>query len=147
MAQTIFDLPARRALLARIDRLSPDTPARWGRFTAPRMVSHLVAAIGMGLGDVAVVPHGGVMRIPAIRYLIIHVMPWPKGAPTAPEMLARIPASWPADIAALKVLVERAAANEAGHWHPHPAFGTLSARDWGALIHRHVAHHLTQFGC
>jgi len=147
MAQTIFDSTARQELLARIDRLAPDSRARWGKFTAPRMVSHLVSAIGMGLGDVPVTSHGGFMSLPPIRYLIIHAMPWPKGAPTAPEMLSRIPESWPADVSALRALIERAGANEAGRWYPHPAFGTLSPTDWGALIHRHIAHHLTQFGC
>ena len=71
----------------------------------------------------------------------------PKGAPTAPQLLARAPESWPADIAALKAIIERAAANESiGRWQDHPAFGDLSTQAWGVLIHRHVAHHLTQFG-
>jgi hypothetical protein len=146
MPQTIFDPAARQALLARLDRLAPETPARWGKFTAPRMVSHLIAAVRMALGEIRVAPRKTIMSWPPIRHLIIHVMPWPKGAPTAPEMLARAPESWTADVAVLKDLVERAAANQAGDWHPHPAFGTLSARDWGVLIHKHVAHHLTQFG-
>jgi len=147
MAQTIFDPSARQALLARLDRLAPETPAQWGKFTAPRMVSHLIAAARMALGEIAVKPRKSIMSFPPVRYLIIYVMPWPKGTPTAPEMLARVPESWPGDIATLKALIERAAANETGQWQPHPAFGTLSARDWGALIHRHVVHHLTQFGC
>jgi hypothetical protein len=82
-----------------------------------------------------------------VRYLAIYVIPWPKGAKTAPEMLARVPEAWAFDVAALKALLERAAANgRAGTWAQHPLFGRLSADDWGALIHRHVHHHLTQFG-
>jgi hypothetical protein len=62
-------------------------------------------------------------------------------------MLSRAPESWPSDIAALKALIERAAANgREGAWARHPAFGALSAHDWGVLIHKHVNHHLTQFG-
>ena len=34
----------------------------------------------------------------------------------------------------------------AREWPEHPAFGHLSSRDWGALVHRHVDHHLRQFG-
>ena len=146
MSQTNFDPSARQALLARLDRLAPETAARWGKFTAPLMVSHLIAAARMALGEIQVKPRDSIMSFPPVRYLIIYVIPWPKGTPTAPEMLSRVPESWPADVAALKALIERAAANQAGPWQPHPAFGTLSARDWGALIHRHVSHHLTQFG-
>jgi len=28
----------------------------------------------------------------------------------------------------------------------HPAFGRMNSRDWGTLVHRHVDHHLRQFG-
>jgi hypothetical protein len=28
----------------------------------------------------------------------------------------------------------------------HPAFGRLSGRAWGALVYRHMDHHLRQFG-
>ena len=146
MPQTIFDPAARQALLARLNRLAPKTPARWGKFTAPLMVSHLIAAARMALGEIQVQPRTSIMSFPPVRYLIIYVIPWPKGTPTAPEMLSRVPESWPEDVATLKALIERAAANQTGKWQPHPAFGTLSARDWGALMHRHVSHHLTQFG-
>jgi hypothetical protein len=147
MPQTIFDSAARQQLLARIDRLTPDAHGAWGKLTAPKMVSHLHDSLRMALGDLVVPPRKSFLGNRLMRYLVIHVMPWPKGAPTAPQLLARAPESWPADIASLKGLVERAAANEsAGAWQPHPAFGDISTRTWGVLIHRHVAHHLTQFG-
>ncbi len=28
----------------------------------------------------------------------------------------------------------------------HPAFGTMTARRWGAIGYRHTDHHLRQFG-
>ncbi len=147
MAKTIYEPRARAALLARIDRLEAAAPARWGRFNAPRMVSHLISSIRIALGDEAAVFRSSPLSNPVMRALAIYVMPWPRGVPTAPEMLAREPESWRLDVAALKALIERAAANGAGGpWARHPAFGNLSGRAWGALIHRHVHHHLTQFG-
>ncbi len=147
MARSIFDPAARHALLARLDRVAPDTQPRWGTLTAPRMVSHLLDAVRMALGDVVISRRKSFLANPIVRYLIIHVVPFPKGAPTAPRLLARAPESWAEDVAALKAVVERAAANEtAGAWQPHPAFGAISTRDWGVLIYKHVEHHLTQFG-
>jgi hypothetical protein len=147
MPKTIFDPAARAALLSRVDHLVATTPPRWGRFTAPRMVSHLIASVRIALGDESAAVRTGIMSTGLVRYLLIYVMPWPKGAPTAPEMLARAPESWLSDVAALKALLARAAANgPSGTWAMHPAFGRLSPRDWGALIHKHVNHHLTQFG-
>lgn len=147
MARTIFDPASCAALLARIDGLDAAARARWGTFTAPRMVSHLISAVRMALGEESFKDRPSFLSNRVVRYLVIHVLPFPRGAPTAREMLARAPESWAADVAALKTLLERAAANgRDGAWARHPAFGAISAHDWGVLIHKHVHHHLTQFG-
>lgn len=147
MAKTIFDPTARAALLARVDRLDATAAARFGTLTAPRMVSHLIDAVRMALGDLPIPPRRSVLSNRMVRYLVIHVLPFPRGAPTAPQLLARVPDQWGADVAALKGLIERAAANApSGTWQAHPAFGALSTRDWGVLIHKHCDHHLAQFG-
>ena len=67
--------------------------------------------------------------------------------PTAPELLARSPRDWHADVADLQALVHRfTPRGAAGRWPEHPAFGTLSERAWGVLVYRHMDHHLKQFG-
>ena len=147
MAKTIYDPVARADLFSRVDRLQPTAPAKWGRFTAPKMVAHLVSAVQMALGEQPVKARSSLLGNPIVRRLVIYYLPWPKGAPTAPEMLARAPEAWSDDITTLKAAIERAAAKGArATWAPHPAFGALSGTDWGVLIHRHVHHHLTQFG-
>lgn len=147
MAKTIFDQAARAALLARVDQVDATTPVRWGQFTAPRMVSHCISAVRMALGEEPCGDRPSFLSNRVVRHLVIHVLPFPRGAPTAREMLARAPESWVQDITALKTLIARAAANgPGGTWARHPAFGALSARDWGVLIHKHLSHHLTQFG-
>lgn len=147
MSKSIFEAPARAALFARIDRLAPQATARWGSFTPPRMLAHLIDAVRMALGDLPIPPRKSLLGNRVVRYLIIHVFPFPRGAPTAPALLARAPDTWASDVAALKAVIERAAAQaNGGTWQPHPAFGVLSAADWGVLIHKHVDHHLTQFG-
>lgn len=147
MPKTLFDPFARRALLARLQSLDATAPARWGTLTAPRMVSHLIEGARMALGDLPVPPRQTFLSNRVMRYLIIHVFPFPKGAPTAPQLLSRAPDDWASDKAALAALMERAAAQSAGGtWQAHPAFGVLAARDWGVLLHKHTDHHLTQFG-
>ena len=147
MSRTIFDPAARATLFGRLDRLAPQATARWGSFTAPRMLSHLIDAVRMALGELQIPQRKTFLGNPVVRYLTIHVFPFPRGAPTAPALLARAPDNWASDVAALKAVVERAAAQaKGGTWQPHPAFGVLSDADWGVLIHKHVDHHLTQFG-
>ena len=147
MPRTIYDPSARAELFARLDRLAPDAPARWGSFTPPKMLAHLIDAVRMAVGELPVPQRRSFLANRIVRYLVLHVFPFPRGAPTARELLTRAPGNWASDVAALKAIIERAAAQkDGGTWQPHPAFGVLSAADWGVLIHKHADHHLTQFG-
>ena len=147
MPKTLYDAAARAGLAARFSRLQPTAPARWGKFTAPRMVSHLIDSVRMATGELPIKARPSILGNRLVRYLVIYHLPWPKGAPTAPELLARAPESWTADVATLQLELERAAARGPhATWAAHPAFGDISGATWGVLIHRHVDHHLAQFG-
>ena len=81
-----------------------------------------------------------------LRPLFIHLLPFPKGAPTAPLLLARAPTTWDRDVAALRAAIEAVREPLAGAPLPeHPAFGKMSARDWGVLRYKHTDHHFRQF--
>lgn len=139
--------PARRQeLLDRLGHLTPDRPARWGRFTAPRMVLHLTDAMRMATGELAVRPKPFPMKF-LLRPLMLHLLPFPKGAPTAPELLARTPDAWERDVAALRARIAGLEAPAPGTRLPeHPIFGPMTAHDWGTLLYKHADHHFRQFG-
>jgi hypothetical protein len=146
--RTVFNLDDRLTLARRLDALSPAAAPRWGRMDYPQMLAHLSDGVRMALGELPVTGRGpGALRLRPIRHAVIYWLPWPKGAPTAPELLARRATDCEGERAELKHLLERLAAMEgAREWPEHPAFGRLSSKDWGALVHRHVDHHLRQFG-
>jgi hypothetical protein len=143
---TIWDDPARTALIARFRTLSADTKPAWGRFSAPAMVQHCLDALRMTLGEISVKPNGAVLRFPPVRHAIIYWLPFPKGAPTAPELLAPPKGDFPALLDSLEQALGRMAArSRSGGFTPHPAFGSLSNKDVGVLTHKHLDHHLRQF--
>lgn len=146
---SIFEPAAERAALARLDRLTPDAPAQFGKFNAHRMICHLIDASLVALSEKPVSPGRGLMAFKPVRQLIIYVIPWPKGkVQTHPEFLETKPGEFEADRARLRALLARVAqrGREGGPFQAHPAFGNLSTSEWGALVHRHVGHHLAQFG-
>jgi hypothetical protein len=146
--KTMWDESTRRELRERLGRLQPTAAPRWGKMTAPAVVGHLIQSLRSSLGLLEVKPRGSFLRLRPVSYLIIYWLPFPKHAPTSPEMLARMPTAWDADVAELKDLVQRYATTDPdGEWAEHAAFGRLSGRDWGALMYRHADHHLRQFGC
>lgn len=148
VARTIFNPTDREALLARLDRLTPDAKARWGRMTPQRMLCHLSDSIRVGIGEIPAEFKKGPLANPIARWLLAYVVPFPKGrAETAPEMLTTQPSEWQADLAAARTCL-RAAAERGpdGRWARHPAFGDVSGTLYGVFIHKHVDHHLRQFG-
>ena len=147
MSKSIFHAAQRAEIQQRLARLAPERAPRWGKMNAPKMVMHLADALKMALGELPVKPRKTPLRFPVIKHLAIYVLPWPKGTPTAPELLARVPAAWTGEVVALSALVEKFSSRSAGdQWPPHPAFGKMSGRLWGALVYRHCDHHFTQFG-
>ena len=146
--RTVFNLDDRLKLAGRIDTLVADASPRWGRMDCPLMLAHLSESVRMALGELPITTKGPkALRVPPIRHAVIYWLPFPKSAPTAPELLARRATDCGAERAELKHLLERLGAMEgARDWPEHPAFGRMKSRDWGALTHRHVDHHLRQFG-
>lgn len=136
-----------RELCTRVDRLTPQAPARWGRMNAPQMVCHCTDALRMINGDLPAAARKMPIRFTPLKQLIIYWLPFPKGAPTAPELRSRVPQEWHGEVEALRrelaAVVKRGVS---GPFVPHPAFGKLTPRAWGVLGYRHMDHHLKQFG-
>ena len=74
-------------------------------------------------------------------------MPWPHGAPTAPEYTSDVPRDFVAERKQCLELIDRFVARktEEGDWGP-AVFGEISGREWSCLQARHLDHHLKQFG-
>ena len=145
---SIFDANTRDAVLERINRLSPDRKPLWGRFTASEMVCHASCQLRQGLRELqTALPSGPLSHAPT-NWLLIHVLPWPKGkAQSPPEFLATRATTWKVDVNRLRDLVRRFSdRGPKGDWPPSRVFGRISGRSWGVLAHKHLDHHLRQFG-
>ena len=145
--KSIWQDEDRRAINERVGKLAWDRSAEWGKFTAPKMICHLAESLKMAMGDLKVAPRRVPIRYPPLKQFIVYLAPFPKGVPTAPELLARTPSEWTNDVADVQALLARAGSSRTTDtWPEHPAFGKLSRRAWGVLIYRHMDHHLKQFG-
>ncbi len=138
----------RTAILQRIGSVTSASAARWGRMDAKAMLTHLRDSALMALGELPVAPKGKrAFQVFPIKHLILHVVPFPKSAPTAPELLVPDAAPVEAIQAELVSLVERIGAGPREGGGPvHPLFGWLSFREWGVATYKHTDHHLRQFG-
>jgi hypothetical protein len=138
----------REAIGRRIASLTPASPALWGRMTVDRMLAHLCQSALMAMGELAVKPRGKrAFEVFPLKHLILYVLPFPKGAPTAPELLTGPPAPLEDEKRTLvDLLVRLGRGPREGPGSTHPLFGPLSRSEWGALVYKHSDHHLRQFG-
>lgn len=143
---TLLDNHNRSVILERLQRLRPDAKPAWGDLTAPRMLCHIADQMRVALGDAPSKPVHTFASRTLLKFLAVTTrLEPPRGKiQTAPEMLVSKPTSWEADLAACIDLAERIGHGTASA--VHPAFGPLSAREWGRLCWKHLNHHLVQFG-
>jgi len=148
MAATMWD-PSRRALFSeRVKNLKGDSTAAWGKFNASGMLAHLNDSYRLFTGELRCKSKNLPLRYPVIKQLVIYVAPFPKGAPTAPELLARCDgAILDEEKKAYETMIAKLATVKPSDPVPeHPAFGVLTHKAYGVLMARHTDHHLRQFG-
>lgn len=110
------------------------------------MLRHCGLALQMSTGELPIPPRNTPLRFFPLKQLIIHVLPFPRGAPTAPALVMRDALDFDEQREFLRREIAKTTARAAdAPWMPHPAFGPLSHATWGKLMHKHLDHHLTQF--
>lgn len=138
----------REAICSRVGALSASSTAHWGKMSVTGMLDHLQLSARMAVGELTVssVNKRAFQMFP-LKQLILYVLPFPKGAPTAPELLPDAAASFDEQRAALLALLDQIGTGPQDGMGPaHPLFGPMSWREWGVVTHKHVDHHLKQFG-
>src|SRR5262245_32418502 len=146
--RSILNETDRAAISGRVRSLSASSAARWGRMSVTGMLQHLRLSAQMTVGELPVaLKSKRVFQVFPLKHLILYVLPFPKGAPTAPELHPDTGASFEDERAAVLALLDRIGTGpREGAGPAHPLFGTLSWREWGAATYKHVDHHLKQFG-
>ncbi|HET7712615.1 MAG TPA: DinB family protein [Thermoanaerobaculia bacterium] len=133
-----------------MSRIDSHLRPQWGKMSALEMLSHLVASLKMALGQISPEPKNiAWLRTFPMKQIILYWLPFPKGAPTAPELLISDEACPPLAMSKreLERLLDEFSKRELTRpWPDHPAFGRLNGRQWGTLVYRHMDHHLRQFG-
>ena len=145
---TVWEPAFRAALADRARRLTAEAKPAWGKFNASGMLAHINDSYRMALGELPVKSKNLPLRFPPLKQLVIYALPFPKSAPTAPELLARCDGAVLAEEqrAYMDLLAKIAAVTPSTALAEHPAFGALTYRAYGVLIARHTDHHFRQFG-
>ena len=135
---------------SRVMTLRPDSPRHWGKMSAAQALAHLSVGLEMAVGD-RCPPRKLVGRFiaPMVRRKVVaDDAPLAKNTPTAPDMIVRDERDLRVEQERLCRLIDRFATGGPDRCtrHPHEFFGAMTAREWSILMHKHLDHHLRQFG-
>lgn len=146
--RSILSEADRAEIVSRVQSLSISSTGRLGSMDVAGMLQHLRLSALMTLGELPV-PSANkrAFQVFPLKHLILYVLPFPKGAPTAPELKPGRAASFEEERAAVLDLLERIGTGvKEGAGPAHPLFGPLTWREWGVATYKHAEHHLRQFG-
>lgn len=148
--KTIRNEGCRNELITRIDKLTGEEKPSWGKMTLEQMLSHLVQT-----GDLPFEPmvpdKSSFLSRTLIKPLILYILPMPKDVQIGPEIdqqqNGRKPLGIAVDKANVVESIKRLGTLPVDHdCLGHPFFGKMSAKEWAVIAHKHIDHHLRQFG-
>jgi len=146
---TLFDASDRTALVARVQSLQPGATRQWGKMNAAQMLCHCAHALEVATGDRVLKQRLiGKIFAPFVRTSLLGDKPFSKNSPTDPTFVVSDERDFNAERSRLKGLIDRFVARgaDAAGRLTHSFFGKLTGDQWGRLMHKHIDHHLRQFG-
>jgi len=145
---TVADSAVLAALVARLERLVPESERRWGTLTAGEMLCHLGDA-NTGVLEPGRQDHSPLSR-PVVRWLaLVSPLRWPRGARTPAAVDPHAQGTKPGEFARdrARVIDSLKAIAAASAMSPsHSKFGRMTVPDWQRWAWKHTDHHLRQFG-
>jgi hypothetical protein len=147
--QNLFDSVDREAIVRRLTALRPGSPRQWGKMSPAQMLAHCAAALEVACGDR---PKKqtllGRIVTPFIRSSILGEKPFGRNSPTDPDFVIADERDFALERRRLGALIDRFCerGSSAAAGQVHSFFGRLSGDEWGRLMHKHLDHHLRQFG-
>jgi hypothetical protein len=136
-------------IIARIDKLTPNSKPRWGKMNIAQMLAHCSAFQDITMGVSAPERHWlGKLIGPLVKPIIYNDKPMQPNSPTIPAVRITDEKEFEFERSELKRKIRAFQANgpEKCTTNPHPFFGKLTPEQWGKGTYKHLDHHLKQFG-
>ena len=150
MDVTLMEQSSLDQFKSRLGQVREDAPRKWGELDARRMFVHLRYAVRLSLQEVAFEGDPPKRVGPFMRWMVFHVLPWPKGKIKAPPSFTpEADSDFETERSACLEALDRfadAAEREPDRVTEHPVFGKLPLSYWKRIHGKHLEHHLQQFG-
>jgi hypothetical protein len=147
--KSLFQAADRDEILQRISALQPESTRNWGKMDPAQMLCHCAIALESGSGDRPMKQKLiGKLLMPFIRSSILGPKPFSKNGPTDPTFVVAETRDFVKERDRLIQLIQHFTerGETAAGTQTHPFFGKMTGNEWGAVMYKHLDHHLQQFG-
>ncbi len=147
--QNLFDNTTYNEVIDRLNALSPQSTAQWGKMNVAQMLAHCKEAFKVPLSEKKL-PRMfmGILIGWMIKSKLYNDDPWKQNLPTAPNFIIKNERDFQDEKRELINLVNKfyKAGPTGISKYPHPLFGKFTPEQWGKSMYKHIDHHLRQFG-
>ena len=148
--KNLFNPAVKEEIISRIDKLSPNAKAQWGKMNVNQNLRHLAMSFEIPIGKI----EPTVAKAPPIpkwllRFFLLNMKPPKEKAETFEEInVVKIgvdPSDFDTERRNLKTAIDNFC-NSTSLIPENKLVGKFSREDWGKLNYNHADHHLRQFG-
>ena len=146
--KNIFNKNDNQEIISRINNLTSESKAVWGKMSVEQMLSHCVSPIAVGLGtETLKIPFPMRMLGRLMKNKWLNAPEFKKNSPTAKEFIRTEHYDFDTIKNELTQKVQKLGEGfQVIQIETHPFWGKLSEADWNNLQWKHLDHHLRQFG-
>ncbi|MDO6761855.1 DUF1569 domain-containing protein [Tamlana sp. 2_MG-2023] len=147
--KTIFDKNIREKLIERIDKISGDNIAEWGKMNVNQMLKHSTYwnkwVLGKGNHTYKQAFLGKIFGKIALKKMIRDEKPFDKNIPTSDQFKVKETGDIESEKSDwVSLIKDYEFFNNPGFIHDF--FGKMTKEQIGILVYKHTDHHLRQFG-
>jgi len=147
---SIYEKSVASDLINRINLLTPQTPAKWGKMNVAQMLAHSNVTYEYVFDERNDHPNFIMKFIlkTFIKNKVVSETPYPQNGTTAPAFIIADARDFDKEktrlINYINKVVEKGQAYFEGK--ESSSFGVLNAIEWNNMMYKHLHHHLSQFG-
>jgi hypothetical protein len=145
----LFQEEVLNEVIDRMNNLSPESKALWGKMKVSQMLAHVANALEVANG-IRKPPRIFLGRIlaPFIKKDYVGEKLFPKNSPTAPDFIIIDVRDFNNEKNRVKQLATQFSKGGESNCttHPHSFFGSMTPLQWAHTQYKHIDHHFRQFG-
>ncbi len=149
--ENIFDASEAQNYIDRINHLTPETQAVWGKMTVDQMLAHCCVSYEMIYEPEKHKKPGSIAKFILKNFVkpkVVGEKAYAKNGPTSPQFLITEPKNFEAEKKRLIGFIQKTQQLGASAFDGKDSFsfGKLTSREWNNMLAKHLNHHLAQFG-